>query len=464
MPGYLLTALAVALSVLSGGPSFALEPTLVESGERIWSSVQGDAQGNRSVSFNGNLTGNSVIREKFVDVPAWIVSRDFDGDGVNEAVVQFNEGTLRILSQKDGRVRTMAASRNLAPGSAPVVLASIGGEPTGGLVGMDDKGNLVSIDFSTGRQRRLAGGFSTLSHPLAADLDKDGEKEVAAVSKEGFLIVVKGRAQTRSDKAVELLPDTRITMADMDGDGNIEILALSKPAMDALSGRPGDGYNAHGVAVFTWNGRSLRLKGDFELPDGQVFQTLTPFVAGTKEDADPLLLLTVAEEKKGTQIRSYLCSGGRVREIRKGPMIGEATWINILGSSPMGSGDKVFLLAATIFEDDKGDLELYRMDLAQTRITLGSVISTHPPGSRLVEDSLIGDMNGDGEMELLAPGTGRSNLMIFSLDRNRLKAKEIFNSSGKISTNLCPGDFNGDGLSDVIFGLDDGTLVILLGE
>jgi hypothetical protein len=73
-------------------------------------------------------------------------------------------------------------------------------------------------------------------------------------------------------------------------------------------------------------------------------------------------------------------------------------------------------------------------------------------------------MDRDGEIEILAPGSGRSSLVVYSLDRNRLKEKEIFNSSGKIGTNLCPGDFNGDGASDIIFGLDDGTLVVILGK
>lgn len=73
-------------------------------------------------------------------------------------------------------------------------------------------------------------------------------------------------------------------------------------------------------------------------------------------------------------------------------------------------------------------------------------------------------MDQDGEIELLALGKRRSSLVVYNLDRNRLKEKEVFNSSGKIGTNLCPGDFNGDGVSDIIFGLDDGTLIILLGE
>ena len=139
-------------------------------------------------------------------------------------------------------------------------------------------------------------------------------------------------------------------------------------------------------------------------------------------------------------------------------------WVHILGSSKLGNGERVYLLTALVSEDDEGDLELHRLDLAGTRITLSSTVGTHLSGSRLLESTIIGDMDQDGELELLAPGKGRSSLVIYSLDRNRLKGKEIFNSSREIGTNLCPGDFNGDGNSDVMFGLDDGTLVILFGE
>jgi len=460
----LVSVLLTTSLVLLSGHSLALEPTLVEEVDRAWRSVLGGTDGNPVVLFDGDLTGANVTRERFVDVPAWIVSEDFDGDGFYEMAVQFAEGTLRIMSLSEGRYRTIATARKMAPGTPPVVQSSFGGESTGGLIGINDRGDLVSIAYDTGRTRRLASGFSTLSHFVATDLSGDGNTEIAAISDEGFMTIVKGRTQTRTDKSVQLLPDSRITVADFDGDDILEIAALSRPTEDLSPGRLGDDIEAQGLAVFNWDGRTLRLQSDFELPDGQIFETLTPIIVGPDGDDDLVIMLPVKEENKGTQIRSYSYSSGRVREKKKGPLSDEDQWVHILGSSKLGTSEKDYLLTTLVSEHDEGDLELYRLDLAQTRITLRSSVSTHLSGSRLLETVLIGDMDRDGGIELLAPGKGRSSLAIYSFDRNRLKRKEIFNSSGKIVTNLCPGDFNGDGISDIIFGLEDGTLVILQGE
>jgi len=461
----LVSVILAAFVFLSGGHAFALEPTLVEDTDRAWRSVHGGANGNPVVSFDGDLTGGGkVTRERFVDVPVWIVSEDFDGDKTYEAAVQFAEGTLRILSFSKGRFRTVATVRKMAPGVPPVILTSFGGESTGGLIGINDRGDLVSIDHESGRTRRLASGFSTLSHLVATDLDNNGDKEIVAINDKGKITVVKGRIQTRTDNTIQLLPDTHLTVADLDGDGILEIAAFSRPTSDFSRGRLGDDLEARGVAIFVWDGRTVRLKSDFELPDGQVFEMLTPIITGTDGDGDPVLMLPVTEKNKGTQIRSYSYNKGRLRERRKGPMSDEDQWIHILGSSIMGDGERTYLITSLVSEDDVGDLELYRLDLAQTRIKLRSSVSTHLSGSRLLEGVLIGDMDRDGEIELLAPGKRRSSLVVYSLNRNRLKQKEIFNASKRIGTNLCPGDFNGDGISDIIFGLEDGTIVVLWGQ
>lgn len=457
-------AIIISLILLSGGQLLALSPTLVEDVDMAWRSVLGTAGGNPLVSFEGDLTDGKVYRERFVDVPAWIVSEDFNGDGTYETAIQFTEGTLRFLSFSDGRFRTIATTRKMSPSIPPLVVSSFGEESTGGLVGIDDRGDLVSIDHETGRTRRLASGFSPLSHPVAADLDNDGNIEIAAVSDEGHMTVVKGRTRTRAEKTVQLLPDTRITVADMDGDDILEIAAFARPTDEISPGRLGDDLEAKGLAVFNWDGRTLRLEGEFELPDGQIFEMLTPFIIETGDTDDMIFVLSVTEEGKGTQIRSYSYSRSRIREKRKGPLTDEGEWIHVLGNSRLGKSERVNLITTLMGGDDEGDLVLYRLDLANTRITLNSSISTHQPGTRSLESTLIGDMNSDGEMEVLAPGRDRSSLEVYTLERNRLRGREIFNSSGKVITNLCPGDFNGDGKSDVMFGLDDGTLVILMGE
>ena len=73
--------IAVFFAFLSS-PAFALEPTLVNEIDRAWRSVQGNADGNPVVVFDGDLAEGHVIRERFTGIPAWIVSEDFDGDGV----------------------------------------------------------------------------------------------------------------------------------------------------------------------------------------------------------------------------------------------------------------------------------------------------------------------------------------------------------------------------------------------
>jgi len=464
MPRSIVSVLMTTLLVLFTGHVLAFEPTLVEDPDRGWKSVQGGWDGNPLAPFDGDLSKGNATRERLIDVPAWIVSEDFDGDGTYEAVVQFAEGALKVMSFSGERSRTIATVRNMAPEIPPVVLSSLGGESTGGVIGVDNRGDLVSIEYSTGRTKRLASGLSPLSHLAAGDLDSDGKWEIAAVSDEGYMTVIKDRKQKRINNSVALLLDTRIILADLDGDQILEIVAFSQPVDVQSPGRLGDDLEAKALAVFNWDGRTLRKRSEFVLPVGQFFETLAPIVAGTDGDGEKLLMLPVTTESKGTQVRSYIYSGGRIREKRKGPLSDEDQWIHVLGSAKLGTGEREQLIVALVSEDDEGDLELYRLDLAKTKITLRSTVSTHKSGSRLLETVLIGDMNRDGMIEILAPGPKGLSLVLFTLDRNRLKGKEIFISSGLIGTNLCPGDFNGDGISDILFGLENGSLVVLQGE
>ena len=50
----------VVFFVFLSDPGFALEPTLVDGIDRAWRTVQGNADGNPLVVFDGDLTGGKV--------------------------------------------------------------------------------------------------------------------------------------------------------------------------------------------------------------------------------------------------------------------------------------------------------------------------------------------------------------------------------------------------------------------
>ncbi len=461
---------SITMLLFSISGASALEPTFEGSGTLAWPSVQGNSHGGATVTAPTDLTRGASRRERFNDVPAWIVSEDFDNDGKTEAGILFQDGTFRILSLDNDRLRTVSTTRKLAPESPPIVLSELGGDSTGGLVGIDDRGDLVTIDSESGRTRRAAGGFSPLTYPVGGDFDGDGTFEVAAVSDEGYFTVVSRRTHSRTDSSVELLPDTRIIASDLDATPGQEMIVLTRPTDEKAPGRLGDDLDAKGVAVFSWDGRSVSLEDEYTLPDGEVFEMIQPVVIRHDRDGKegkllPHIMLTVLDENEKAGLRSYTFDNGRIRHRRKGPTVDEGKWVHPLAGAMFGDREQLSLAAAVLAEDgEEGDLELYRADLAQTRLTLRGVLKTHQAGTRLVETSLVGDFNRSGKLDLIVPGPDMESVKLITLNGSRLKAREIYNASAKLSTNFCPGDYDGDGNMDVMFGLDDGNIVILQGE
>lgn len=414
-------------------------------------------------NISTDVTRGKQERRRLNETPDWITRVDVGNDGIDEAAVLFSDGTMKILSLEMGNLRTVSNVHDMAPDSPPIPVSSLGSEHIGGLVGIDDRGDLVAVDAGSGRTKRLAGGFSPVTYPVAADLDGDGNLEIAAVSDEGRMTIVKGKMQVRSDSSTELLPDTRIDVADLDRDGTLDIVVLSSPTDVHKMARLGDDLEAAGLAVFGWDGKNLKLYDEFRLPEGQVFESLIPSVI-CEEKEDPVIILVVTEEGNGSWLQSFSYGKGRLRTGRRGPRTTYDQMIHLLGSAKLGGEDRISVVTAVLREDAEGDLELYHTDLARSRTILKSSVFSHTSGSRLVETALIADFNADGMLEILAPADGMSSLRIYSLKGAGLRDSEVYNGSRKITTNLCPGDFDGNGKADVIFGLEDGTLIVLEGE
>ncbi|UCG37765.1 MAG: hypothetical protein JSV00_06030 [bacterium] len=439
--GRVFAAFIIILSILISplqADTGDFEPVLMEGARgRSWSMGNLYVDGNPVLELRTDITGSNTIRERFPGSPAWIVSGDFDANGRDEAGILFSDGTVRFLALDGERLRTISTASRMAPQSPPVPVAELGGEPTGGLVAVDGRGDLVTLEPATGRTTRLAGGFSVFSYPVAADLDADGDLEIAAVGDGGRMTLVKAKIQSRTESSTTMLPDTRISVADLDGDGKPEIIAFSRPTDDPAPQRLGDSLEAQGMAVFSWNGSNLSMEDEIVLPEGQIFEALTPVVV-KGDDGGSLVVTVVTRKEAGSALKSFSYNRGRLRERRSGPETDAGVWVHVTGGAKLGDSDQTWVITSAVTGEDSGELGLYRTDLARTKLTLSSTVSTHTSGSRHVETTLVADFNADGSNEILIPGRDKGSLQMVTLEKNRLRATDVYTGIRRIATNLCP--------------------------
>lgn len=458
---------AVLMGVALIGPSAAwadLEPVLASRNIFSWHSVTGTPAGNPVAPFMGDISTGKVMRERLTGTARWILSADLDSDGSDEAIILFDDGNLRFLSLTGSRLRTRATARGLSPEAPPAVLSSLGGEPYLGVVAVDDGGDLVAVSFDGARTTRLDSGYSPLSAPVPADLDGDGTLEIAAVGDKGELKVVMGRSRVREESGVRLLPDTRLALSDLDGDGTRELVALIEPVEVDQAGATGDNLEATGFGVFSLDGRSVSLERDFTLDRGEVITGIKPMVGEGIDGGRNLVILPVRDSDGRSSLRSYSFRTSRIREVRKGPWLDDTPTLQVLGFSNLGDRSRRFIISAAYPEKEEPLLVLFRDDLVDRRLTRSGDISAMTMGTRSVDGVLIGDFDGDGDDDLIAPGEGQRSLNHFYLSGNRVSRREIYTGSNAITSNLCPGDFDGNGWPDLAVGLDGGSLLFIMGQ
>ncbi len=422
----------------------------------------GGPDGNPLLAVSSDLTRPTVVRDRFRQAPRWLVAGDFSGDGRDDLAVLFADGSLEVQTMENGRFRRLASWSGISPEAPPV---SLTGADETGLLCVDDRGGLAFYGIKGGQGRTMIDGLSPLTFPVVSDLNHDGKSEIAAVSERGELLVLLDGGGTSSLRDPVLLNDARLAVADLNGDGKVEITALTRPLEKVKAGRLGDDIEPQGLAVFILDGRNLRLISEFRLDGRRFFEALTPLLADLDDSGKSSLILPVSEETAGSAVWSFSFATRDLRKTGEGPRTRDGnSFYQVIAAPPsLGDQDRLMILAVS-GPEGQGMLEALRPDLANTRLSTSDGILTHVAGSRPQGMALVGDLGGNGKRMLLAPAGDGASLRLFTFNGNALVSKEIFAGSKALSSNLCPGDLNGDGKLDVAFGAQDGTLVVLTGR
>ena len=161
---------------------------------------------------------------------------DVDSDGDYEIAVGSNDGELYVLHH-DGTVFAQYDTGDDIRGGISVCDLNNDGQPDLLFGGYDDKIHVwdpVANELLPGWPVDL--GFNILSEPLIADLDGDGQVEVLAARKTGkiFGLESDGSMMTNFPIAVDGSIESTPAIEDIDNDGDLEIIVGSTSGLEVI--------------------------------------------------------------------------------------------------------------------------------------------------------------------------------------------------------------------------------------
>ncbi|MBT3534479.1 MAG: VCBS repeat-containing protein [Rhodospirillaceae bacterium] len=253
------------------------------------------------------------------------------------------------------------------------------------------------------------------------------------------------------ERRPDMLPDGIVTMGGQD----ISAAWLVVPTKRYDHGVLGDAIEAAGVRAQMRDGRVL----SFNLPPDSVFEDRRVRLADLDGDGGDELLV----------VRSYLNRGAALAVLRPGPnelaIVAETPaiglpyrWLNPAAVADF-DGDGRVEIALVVTPHIGGTLKYY--ELRQNRLIAefsSSGFSNHAMGSPIQDMAAVVDW-GRGPI-LHLPDAWRGGLRQVSLLEGQDKIRNFASHNRPITTALVAADLDGDGWKEIVYGLDNGELVV----
>lgn len=252
----------------------------------------------------------------------------------------------------------------------------------------------------------------------------------------------------------DIIPHSAIVEGMLD----IRFAWLAGPTARYDHGVLGDAIEAAALKVETGAGKVL----SYELPDQSVFEDLTPRLVDLDDDGRDEILVVRSTAGSGAAVAVLGIRDQALTLIAESPAIGRAyRWLNPVGAGDFdGDGRKEIAVVQT--PHTGGVLILYRREGARlVEVVRERGYSTHAIGSTVLHMAAVLDLDGDGIDDILLPDQTRSRLSGVGYAGRQLRVLWSIPNRDKVVTSVVILDVDRNGLPDVLYGLEDGSVWML---
>jgi len=233
----------------------------------------------------------------------------------------------------------------------------------------------------------------------------------------------------------------------------------SQPTWRYNHGVLGDSIESGGLSVKDGKGNVYT----YQLAEDSVFEDITPRLADLDGDGRAEVITIKSFLDAGASLAIFGLRSGRLELIASTPPIGTSNrWLNIAGISDL-NGDGLIDIATVVTPHIGGTLEIWSFKDGKLVMTASKYgFSNHFIGSRNLDLSAVGDVSGDGKINITIPGAARRQLRIMTLSGNRLEQSGSIDLPEKIDANIGLLPNPRSGLSAFVLGLANDALVAVV--
>lgn len=358
--------------------------------------------GSRLLAGKGSLPEGEPVRVALPGEVRWITAVPYQTGSLWTAVLE--DGSVETYHLTDGEARALGLGWGpLPPGTPPLVV--------------NHEGEL-----------RFYGPPAEDAAPLSHPLVLNPEQERLVYLTESGDLVLRENGQEVDRLAADALPDARLT-----ADSRGRLLFLSGPTERYAHGALGDDLEAGAVSLVETD-PDLQLIHRIEISPPGVVEGTAPLWADLNGDGVREILVTVSTPENGARLVVFSESG---EVLAQGPAPGQGfRWRHQLAAAPLGPEGEM-LIVDVLRPHLDAVLEFFAWEgdrLARLAALPG--YSSHRIGSRNLDMARVGDLDGDGVLEVVVPDRSQTSFNGISYQDGEAVLDWTFELDGELTSNL----------------------------